>query len=103
MSDEYIRRDTALRAVTRRYGACRSPAQNRLLDEIRNEIRRAPAADVAEVVRCKDCKHGELYARNDGETGVYCNCSNSIFTYANEHTFTPVRDIDDFCSHGEAE
>lgn len=50
MSDEYIRRDTALRAVTRRYGACRSPAQNRLLDEIRNEIRRAPAADVAEVV-----------------------------------------------------
>ena len=57
MSDEYIRRDTALRAVTRRYGACRSPAQNRLLDEIRNEIRRAPAADVAEVVRCKDCKH----------------------------------------------
>lgn len=40
MADEYIRRDTALRAVTKRYGACRSPAQNRLLDEIRNEIRR---------------------------------------------------------------
>ncbi len=57
--------------------------------------------DVAVVVRCKDCKHGELYARNDGETGVYCNCSNSIFKYANEHTFTPVRDIDDFCSYGE--
>lgn len=55
MTDEYIRRDTALRAVTKHYGACRSPAQNRLLDEIRNEIRRAPAADVAEVVRCKDC------------------------------------------------
>lgn len=49
MADEYIRRDTALRAVTKRYGACRSPAQNRLLDEIRNEIRGAPAADVAEV------------------------------------------------------
>ena len=47
------RRDTALRAVTKRYGACRSPAQNRLLDEIRNEIRRAPAADVAEVVNAK--------------------------------------------------
>ena len=50
MTDEYIRRDTALRAVTKRYGACRSPAQNRLLDEIRNEIRRAPAADVVEMV-----------------------------------------------------
>lgn len=60
----------------------------------------APAADVVEVVRCKDCKHGELYERNDGETGVYCNCSNSIFKYANEHTFTPVRDVDDFCSYG---
>ncbi len=47
---DYIRRDAALRAVTRRYGACRSPAQNRLLDEIRNEIRRMPAADVAEAV-----------------------------------------------------
>lgn len=62
-----------------------------------------PAADVVPVVRCKDCKHGELYARNDGVTGVYCNCSNSIFQYANEHTFTPVRDKDDFCSYGEAE
>lgn len=57
MSDEYIRRDTALRAVTRRYGACRSPAQNRLLDEIRNEIRRAPAADVVEVVHGRWLKH----------------------------------------------
>lgn len=57
--------------------------------------------DSVPVVRCKGCKHGELYARNDGETGVYCNCSNSIFKYANEHTFTPVRDIDDFCSYGE--
>lgn len=65
MSDEYIRRDTALRAVTRRYGACRSPAQNRLLDEIRNEIRRAPAADVAEVVRRSDCaKHYVVLGRD---------------------------------------
>lgn len=53
MADEYIRRDTALRAVTKRYGACRSPAQNRLLDEIRNEIRRAPAADAAPVVHAQ--------------------------------------------------
>ena len=50
MDNEYIRRDVALRAVAKRYGACRSPAQNRLLDEIRNEIRRAPAVDVVPVV-----------------------------------------------------
>jgi len=60
MDNEYIRRDVALRAVAKRYGACRSPAQNRLLDEIRNEIRRAPAADVAPVV------HGRWIYHDDG-------------------------------------
>lgn len=70
---------------------------------IREDLYSLPVVDAVPVVRCKDCKHGELYARNDGETGVYCNCSNSIFQYANEHTFTPVRDKDDFCSYGEAE
>lgn len=74
MTDEYIRRDTALRAVTKRYGACRSPAQNRLLDEIRNEIRRAPAADVAEVV------HGQWYMLDDcANAGLYCSaCSRRV-------------------------
>lgn len=64
------------------------------------EIEDAPTVDVVSVVHCKDCKHGELFARNDGETGVYCNCPKSIFKYANEYTFTPVRDADDFCSYG---
>lgn len=74
MADEYIRRDTALRAVTRRYGACRSPAQNRLLDEIRNEIRRVPSADVTEVVQGQWEGEGDGYA--DGEIVLdvwYCS------------------------------
>lgn len=70
MADEYIRRDAALRAVTKRYGACRSPAQNRLLDEIRNEIRRAPAADVAPVVHAHRVDTG----------GMYGDCSNCRYT-----------------------
>ena len=49
MADEYIRRDAAMKAVASQYGACRSPAQNRMIDEIRNKIRRMPAADVAPV------------------------------------------------------
>lgn len=69
MSDEYIRRDTALRAVTRRYGACRSPAQNRLLDEIRNEIRRAPAADVAPV------KYGKWAVHYTAAGNPYTECT----------------------------
>ena len=51
MADEYIRRDAAMKAVASQYGACRSPAQNRMIDEIRNKIRRMPAADVTEVVQ----------------------------------------------------
>ena len=49
MADEYIRRDAAMKAVASQYGACRSPAQNRMIDAIRNKIRRMPAANVAAV------------------------------------------------------
>ena len=51
MHDEFISREAALKAVASQYGPCRSPAQNRLLDEIIIKIRRIPAADVAEVVQ----------------------------------------------------
>lgn len=50
MANEYIRRENALYAIQRQRGATRSPAQNRLLDLIRADIARVPAADVAEVV-----------------------------------------------------
>ena len=50
MAGDYIRRENALYAIQRQRGATRSPAQNRLLDLLRVDIVRAPAADVAEVV-----------------------------------------------------
>ena len=53
MADEYIRREDALRAVQRQRGANRSPAQNEMLNRIKTDIIRAPAADVAPVVRGK--------------------------------------------------
>ena len=92
MTDEYIRRDTALRAVTKRYGACRSPAQNRLLDEIRNEIRRAPAADVVEVVRCKGCEYlrPTINVHTGEQSGIWCAL----------HDILNVGP-DDYCSRGE--
>lgn len=49
MADEYIRREDALRAVQRQRGANRSPAQNEMLNRIKTDIIRAPAADVAPV------------------------------------------------------
>lgn len=85
MADEYIRRDAAMKAVASQYGACRSPAQNRMIDEIRNKIRRMPAADVAEVVRCKDCaKHyivlgRDMCARNaQGSEGHWIGLSATV-------------------------
>ena len=56
---DYIRRKNALYAIQRQRGATRSPAQNRLLDLLRADIVRAPAADVAEVV------HGEWLRSDD--------------------------------------
>lgn len=47
---DYIRCADALYAIQRQRGATRSPAQNRLLDLLKVDIVRAPAADVAEVV-----------------------------------------------------
>lgn len=89
MADEYIRREDALRAVQRQRGANRSPAQNEMLNRIKTDIIRAPAADVAPVVRCKDCQN---WKRNVG-----------FIDSPNGHCFE--HDIDtnghDFCSYGE--
>ena len=92
MADEYIRRDAAMKAAASQYGACRSPAQNRMIDEIRNKIRRMPAANVAEVVRCKDCEYVRPTVRaSTGErVGIWCAL----------HDILNVGP-DDYCSRGQ--
>lgn len=98
MADEYIRRDAAMKAVASQYGACRSPAQNRLLDEIRNKIRQMPAANVAEVVRCKACKHSTLPSALTQRYGVP-----GTLTCHNRYSPCNRRNVggEDFCSYGE--
>lgn len=61
-----------------------------------------PAADVAPVVRCKDCERAERYERMDGIAGYYCGHPQNIFTYGErwDRVFTPVKEADDFCSYG---
>lgn len=70
MAADYIRRDDALYAIQRQRGATRSPAQNRLLDLLRVDIVRAPAADVAEVV------HGRWILHHTVTGNPYTECSN---------------------------
>ena len=78
MADEYIRRKDAAKLLGYIFG----------VDVVRR-LHEVPAADVAPVVRCKDCQH---WKRNAGLTDS-----------PNGHCFE--HDIDtngrDFCSYGE--
>ena len=56
MHDEYISREAAVKAANEWVSeACMAPVMrvSRLLDK----LQKVPAADVAEVVRCKYCRH----------------------------------------------
>lgn len=66
-------------------------------------LKYVPAADVVEVVRCKDCIYAKPYERQDGETGYYCQNNNSTFRYGTnwERLYEPIREADGFCSYGE--
>ena len=88
---DYIKRTDAVK-IAEKYGLANGSVLGRhtgLADCIASEISGLPAADVAPVVRCKDCQH---WKRNVGLTDS-----------PNGHCFE--HDIDtngrDFCSYGE--
>ena len=82
MPDEYISREAALEVTTRTCGDYAAAFA---------EIRKLPAADVAEVVRCRDC---DAWKRNVG-----------IVDSPNGHCFKHNIDTNgqDFCSWGATE
>lgn len=82
----YILKLDALRAIQKQRCANTSPAQNFMLDRIRCDIVTLPAADVAEVVRCKDCAHFGNLLRD----GLHACCLYVM----------PYCRPDDFCSRG---
>lgn len=77
--DEYVERKTVIDLITRRYENPEICTQ---------EINSIPAADVAPVVRCMDCKH--LVAANVNGKGIP-TCRVSGMEVA----------PDEFCSRGE--
>lgn len=84
---EFINREKAKRLLHIEYAY----AAEQLLDEI-------PVADVAPVVRCKDCKHSTLpseLTQRYGKPGT--------LTCHNMHAPSNRRNVggDDFCSYGE--
>lgn len=87
---EYIKREAAIKAVEK-YGLTNGVVWGRhtgLAICIASEIADIPAADVAPVVRCKDCKH--LVAVNVNGKGIP-TCRVSGMEVA----------PDEFCSRGE--
>lgn len=79
---EYIERAAAVKSVLRMRRPENSVAQNRMLSIIQMDMLKLPAADVAPVVRCKDCKHYDI-----GGSCIICGFQS--------------RKPDDFCSYGE--
>ena len=77
MTDEYISREAALEITTRTCGDYAAAFA---------EIRKLPAADVVEVVRCKDYKHRTEYG----------NCG-----HPRQKGVLPSAYPFDFCSYGE--
>lgn len=88
MIADYIRREDALFALRKAERGGSMTALTRL-ERAYAEIREMPAADVAEVVRCKDCKYG-VYASKPN-SAIVCLRTNGSFW----------RKETDFCSYGE--
>lgn len=82
---DYIKRKTALEDFER----CNAENPNWTPQRVKTLLLRQPAADVAEVVRCKDCKYGDYDSKSNG--AMVCLRTNDGFW----------RKETDFCSYGE--
>ena len=92
MPDEYISREAAVKAANEWVSeACMAPVMrvSRLFDK----LAKVPAADVAEVVRCKNCKHKVRTDANgivicSEEHGMYCPTESDFCRYGEYRTNT---------------
>lgn len=66
--NECIERAAAVKSVLRMRRPENSVAQNRMLSIIQMDMLKLPAADVAPVVRCRDCNHSY-----EDLGGLYCS------------------------------
>ena len=82
MAGDYISREAALKD----FEACNAENTNWTPQRVKTLLLRQPAADVAEVVRCRDCKHRTEYG----------NCG-----YPRQKGVLPSAYPYDFCSYGD--
>lgn len=92
MSDKYILRSGAIDAVKRNSGTLYTREAEFLLRKAISLLKNAPAADVAEVVRCRDCEYVRptVNAHTGEQVGIWCALHDIL-------NVSP----DDYCSRGE--
>lgn len=104
---EYIEREAFLKDIEERYCLpCKEAGKDHngckcracWVDDMLGEVIDAPAADVAPVVHCKDCKHSTLpseLTQRYGKPGT--------LTCHNMHAPSNRRNVgsNDFCNYGE--
>ena len=94
MADEYIRRDDFIQHLEKcKKGAAVTNLVWAAIMAIERDVRDMPAADVAPVVRCKDCEH----ARDLGFQFGSLVHESWFCIYNGPHT----TGANDFCSHGQ--
>ena len=93
-TEEFISRTEALKDFEK--NNARNP--NWTPQRVKTLLLRQPAADVAEVVRCKDCKHSTLPSALTQRYGVP-----GTLTCHNRYSPCNRRNVggEDFCSYGE--
>ena len=94
MPDEYISRAKALAD----FEACNAENPHWTPQRVKTLLLRQPAADVAEVVHCKGCKHSTLPSELTQRYGVP-----GTRTCHNRYSPCNRRNVggEDFCSYGE--
>lgn len=90
MAKEYIEREALLEEINRN----RAEAHNERCAQLLEAILNAPAADVAEVVRCKDCKYSVKYSCKNDACYQFTICRR-------RESYSEGVEEDDFCSYGE--
>lgn len=87
---EYIERGLILGTMATYFGKADDREEQATID-IWNGIKKIPAADVVEVVRCKDCRHAKMQIDIIGDPHLFCGLA----------TNRVEMEFDDFCSYCE--
>ena len=101
MAKEYIEREAAKRELLS-WAVCMNHPEYLIRDDALHIIDSFPATDVAEVVRCRDCKYwGDEAGKLQHSDGVlFARCKVHNYLIDGRHTgWCPTEN--DFCSYGE--